>query len=175
MKKLVLTLAVAIVASATFAQETVVKKMDAVKITKSDVPSPVIQKAEKDFPDASPFQYYSVGETAVSKDWKVSEQVDFKETEKIDHYSVQMKGKNSSYEALYDADGKLLMSKKVEKDVALPQPVLQAVAKDYPGVTLKKDQHTKLTEHGKMKDYYVISLANGKKVTYSADGTSLKK
>ena len=50
------------------------------------------------------------------------------------------------------------MSKKVEKDVALPQPVLQAVAKEYPGVTLKKDQHTKITEHGKMKNYYVISL-----------------
>ena len=67
------------------------------------------------------------------------------------------------------------MSKKVEKDVALPQPVLQAVAKEYPGVSLKKDQHTKITEHGNMKDYYEISLANGKKATYAADGTSLKK
>jgi hypothetical protein len=34
MKKLVLTLAVAIVSSATIAQETAVKKMDAVKISK---------------------------------------------------------------------------------------------------------------------------------------------
>ena len=175
MKKLVLTLAVAFVSSATFAQETAVKKMDAVKIGKSDVPSPVIQKAAKDFPDASPFQYYSVGETAVSKDWKVSEQVDFKETEKIDHHSVKMKGKNSNYEALYDEEGKLLMSKKVEKDVALPQPVLMAIAQEYPGLSLKKDEHTKITEHGKMKDYYVISLANGKKVTYNADGTAIKK
>ena len=41
MKKLVLTLAAAIVCLATFAQETAVKKMDAVKINKSDVPRPV--------------------------------------------------------------------------------------------------------------------------------------
>ena len=86
-----------------------------------------------------------------------------------------MKGKDSNYEALYDAEGKLLMSKKVEKDVALPQPVLMAVAQEYPGVSMKKDEHTKITEHGKMKDYYVISLANGKKVTYNADGTAIKK
>ena len=175
MKKLVLTLAVAFVSSAAFAQEEVVKKMDAVKLTKSDVLSPVIDQAQKDFPDASPFQFYSVGETSVSNDWKVAEEVDFKETEKIDHYSIEMKGKNSHYEALYDEEGKLLMSKQFEKDVALPQPVLQALAKEYPGVSLKKDEHTKTTDHGKKKDYYVVSLANGKKVTYAADGTQLKK
>jgi hypothetical protein len=175
MKKLVLTLAVALASSAAFAQEHAVKTMDAVKITKSDVPGPVVQQAQKDFPDASPFQFYSVGETAVSKDWKVSEDVDFKEGEEIDHYSVEMKGKNSSYEALYDAKGKLLMSKKVEKDVAIPQPILQALNKEYPGVGLKKDVHTKTTDHGKKKDYYVITLANGNKVTYAADGTPMKK
>jgi len=175
MKKLVLTLTVAVVSSAAFAQEEVVKKMDAVKITKSDVPGPVMQQAQKDFPNASPFQFYSVGENSVSKDWKISEDVDFKENEKVDHYSVEMKGKDSHYEALYDEEGKLLMSKQFEKNVALPQPVLQALAKDYPGVTLKKDEHTKTIDHGKKKDYYVVSLANGKKVTYAADGTQLKK
>lgn len=175
MKKLVLTLAVAFASSVAFAQDKAVKEMDAVKITKSDVPGPVIQQAEKDFPNASPFQFYSVGETSVSNDWKVTEEVDFSEVEKIDHYTVHMKSKNSNYEALYDENGKLLMSKEYQKDVALPQPVLQALAKEYPGVSLRKDEHIKTTDHGKKKDYYVVSLANGKKVTYAADGTKLKK
>lgn len=171
MKKLVSILTVAFVSSAAFAQEKVVKEMDAVKITKSDVPGPVIQQAEKDFPNASPFEYYSVGETSVSKDWKVSEDVNFAENEEIDHYSVEMKGKNSHYEALYDEKGKLLMSKEYQKDVALPQPVLQSVAKAYPGVSLKKDEHSKVVDHGKQKEYYVVTLSNGKKLTYAPDGT----
>jgi hypothetical protein len=85
-----------------------------------------------------------------------------------------MKGKNSNYEALYDAKGKLLMSKEYQKDVALPQPVLQSIAKAYPGVALKKDEHSKVVDHGKKKEYYVVYLANGKKLTYLPDGT-LKK
>jgi hypothetical protein len=175
MKTLALTLTVAFASSTAFAQEEVVKKMDVVKISKSDVPSTVVEQAQKDFPNASPFQFYSVGETSISNDWKVSEDVNFKESDKVDHYSIEMKGKNSHYEALYDEGGKLLMSKQFEKDVALPQPVLQALAKEYPGVSLKKDTHTKIVEHGTMKDYYVVSLGNGKKVTYAADGTLLKK
>lgn len=170
MKKLVSILAVAVAATTAFAQETAVKKMDAVKITKSDVPSAVVQKAEKDFPDASPFQFYSVGETSISKDWKVSEDVDFKETDKIDHYSVEMKGKNSHYEALYDEKGKLLMSKEVQKDVALPQPVLHSIAQSYPNVAMKKDVHSKIIDHGQKKEYYVIQMENGKKLTYTPDG-----
>ena len=171
MKKLVSILAVALASSTALAQEKVVKEMDAVKITKSDVPGPVIQQAEKDFPNASPFQYFSVGETSVSKDWKVTEEVNFAESEKVDHYSVEMKGKNSHYEALYDEKGKLLMSKEYQKDVALPQPVLQSVAKAYPGVSLTKDEHSKVIDHGKKKEYYVVTLANGKKLTYTPDGT----
>lgn len=42
MKKLVLMFVVALLSSAAFAQESLVKKMKAVKISKSDVPSPVI-------------------------------------------------------------------------------------------------------------------------------------
>ena len=52
--------------------------MDAVKVSKSDVPGPVIVQVEKDFPNVSPFQFYSVGESSVSKDWKVSEDIEIK-------------------------------------------------------------------------------------------------
>src|SRR5688572_16879932 len=124
MKKLV-TIALVAISTAAFAQEQVLKEMDAVKVSKSDVPGPIVTQAQKDFPDASPFEFYSVGESSVSKDWKITEDVNISEGQTIDHYVVEMKGKDSYYHALYDGDGKLIMSREWQKDVALPQPVVE--------------------------------------------------
>jgi hypothetical protein len=160
----------------TYAQEKVMKEMDAVKVSKSDVPDPLVQKAEKDFPGATPFAYYTAGETTLSNDWKVTENVDIKPGEKIDHYTVHMKGKGSEFEALYDASGKLIMSREVQKNVALPKPVLDAFGKSkYKGTALKKDKHYKMIEHGTKKEYYVVTLSDGKKLTFAPDGTILKE
>lgn len=174
MKKLITILMTAI-ATVGFAQEKILKEMDAVNVSKSDVPGPVVKQAAKDFPNVSPVKFYNVGETSVSKDWHISESVNFNEGDKIDHYVVEMKGKNSYYHALYDASGKLLMSREWQKNVALPTGVRQAVAKSYPGVDLKKDEHSKVTDHGKKKEYYVVTLDNGDKLTYLPDGTLAKK
>lgn len=174
MKKLITISLVAFAVTAT-AQEKVLKEMDAVKVDKSKVPGPVVQQAEKDFPNVSPVQFYNVGETSVSKDWKISEDVNFGEGDKVDHYVVEMKGKDAFYHALYDARGKLLMSREWQKDVALPAPVTQAIAKAYPGVGLKKDEHSKVIDKGKKKEYYVVTLANGKKVTYLPNGALARK
>lgn len=175
MKNLVAMLMIAFAAYPVMAQEKVLKEMDAVKVSKSNVPGPVIQQVEKDFPNESPFQFYNVGETTVSTDWKISENVSFEEADKIDHYVVEMKGKDSYYHALYNAKGKLLMSREWQKDVALPPAVAKTVAEAYPGVALKKDEHSKVTDHGKKKEYYVVTLTNGKKVTVLPDGTLAKK
>ena len=161
--------------SAASAQEVVLKEMDAKKVSKSEVPGTVVAQAEKDFPNVSPFQFYNVGETSVSKDWQVSEDVNFDEGKKVDHYVIEMKGKNAYYHALYDEKGKLLMSREWQKDAALPAPVAQAISKDYPGVKLKKDEHSKVVDHNKKNEYYVVTLSNGKKVTYLPDGKSAKK
>lgn len=67
------------------------------------------------------------------------------------------------------------MSREWQKDVALPPAVAKAVVQQYPGVALKKDEHSKVTDHGKKKEYYVVTLVNGKKVTVLPDGTLAKK
>jgi hypothetical protein len=163
------------VAYATFAQEKVLKEMDAVKIDKNSVPASVSSQATKDFQNASPYQFYSVGETSLSKDWKVSEEVDIQKSDKFDHYVVELKGKDSYFHALYDSKGKLLMSREWQKDVALPAPVSAAITKAYPGVGLTKDEHSKVVDKGKSKEYYVVTLSTGKKVTALPDGTLVKK
>lgn len=175
MKKLITMLMIAFTVCSVQAQEKILKEMDAKNISKSDVPGPVIQQAEKDFPNASPFQFYNIGETSISSNWKISESVDFSESDKIDHYVVEMKGKDAYYHALYDAKGKLLMSREWQKDAALPTAVSRVVVQQYPGVALKKDEHSKVIDHGKKKEYYVVTLANGKKLTVLPDGTLAKK
>jgi len=176
MKKLIVTCLAALYILSSYAQDKVLKEMDAVKISKSDTPGPVIKQAEKDFPNASPFQFYAVGDTTLSKDWKITEDQNFSKGDKIDHYSVEMRGKDSYYHALYDASGKLLMSRKEEKNVALPKAIMTAYESGpYKGVALKKDKHYKITDHGKKQNYYEVYLANGKKLVYNADGTLVKK
>lgn len=175
MKKLIVTLVVLLPFFTAAAQEKVLKEMDAVKISKSEVPGPLVQKVQKDFPNVSPFQYYMVGDTAMSRDWKITDEVNFSEGDKIDHYSVEMKGKDGYYHALYDANGKLLMSRVEQKDVALPSAVMKSIGRDYEGIGLKKDKHYKLVDHGKKTEYYEVTLNNGKKLYYKKDGTQVKK
>ncbi|MGC3943343.1 MAG: hypothetical protein QM762_02210 [Chryseolinea sp.] len=175
MKTLLTTFALLCIALTSFAQDEKVKEMDVKLLNKDAVPGPVVAKAEKDFPDASPFKYYNVGETTVNKDWRVSESVNMKAGEKITYYKVDMKGKNSNFEALYDATGKLMMSKEEQKDVALPPAVRTAWASgEYKDAGLAKDKHVKIIDHGKKTEYYVLSLKDGRKVTYDASGKMQK-
>lgn len=175
MKKIIATLAAMSLAFVVLAQEEILKEIDAVKVSESDVPGPVVKEIEDDFPNMSPFQYYNIGETSVSSDWKISEEVNFDQGDKIDHYVVEMKGENANYHALYDSEGKLLMSREMQKDVALPHPIVESIAKKYPGVGIKKDEHSKVIDHDKKEEYYVVTLANGKKITFLPDGTVVKE
>lgn len=171
MKTLLTTLAALAITLGSFAQDAKVKEMDAVLVNKDAVPGAVVAKAEKDFPDASPFKYYNVGETNLNRDWRVTESVDMKTGDQIKYYKVDMKGKNSNFEALYDGTGKLVMSREEQKDVALPPAVRNAWASgEYKDVPLIKDKHVKVVDHGKKTEYYVLSLKDGKKVTYDSNG-----
>ena len=175
MKTLFMTCVALCVALVCVAQAEKAKEMDAVLVNKDAVPGPVVAKAEKDFPDASPFKYYNVGESNLNRDWRVTESVDLKPGEKIKYYKVDMKGKDSDFEALYDATGKLVMSRQVQKDVALPAAVRNAWASsDLKNEPLVKDKHVKITDHDKKTEYYVLTLKDGRKVTYGADGTLQK-
>ncbi|HTF16786.1 MAG TPA: hypothetical protein VK658_01870 [Chryseolinea sp.] len=176
MKTILITCAAFCIALSGIAQDDKVKEMDAKLVNKDAVPGPIVAKAQKDFPNASPFNYYSVGESNLNRDWNVTESVDMKAGEKIDYYKVDMKGKNGNFEALYDGTGKLVASKEEQKDVALPPAVRNAWATgEYKGMALEKDKHVKVTDHGKKTEYYVLSLAGGKKVTYDASGKLVKK
>lgn len=175
MRTLFITCAALCLALCGNAQDQKAKEMDAVLVNKDAVPGPVVAKAEKDFPDASPFRYYNVGETNLNRDWRVTESVDLKRGETISYYKVDMKGKNSNFEALYDQTGKLVMSREEQKDVALPVAVRNAWASsDLKDAQLIKDKHVKVIDHNKKTEYYVLFLKDGRKVTYGADGTVQK-
>ena len=174
--QLKLTFVALFIAVGSFAQTQPAKVMDAKLVNKAAVPGPVVAGAEKDFPDASPFKYYMVGETNVNRDWKVAETVDLSPGETMSFYKVEMKGKNAHFDALYDASGKLVMSKQEQTNVALPPAVLNAWASsEYKSSGLAKDKHVKVIDHGKNQEYYVLTMKDGKKVTYDATGKLVKK
>ena len=173
MKKLITSTLIVFVTLTAFAQtpEKALKSVDLVKLKKSEVPGNLEAQVQQDFPNVGPVNIFTAADTVVTKDWRVSEDIDFDEGEEINYYKVEMKGKDSYYEALYDSNSKLIMSKEIQKDVALPSAVRQAYAtSEYKDQPLEKDKHFKVTNHGNSKEYYEIYLKDGKKLHYTADG-----
>lgn len=176
MKKTLTIAAMICISSHVLAQSEPAKVMDATLVNKDAVPGELVSKAEKDFPGASPFQYYMVGETNINRDWRVTESVDLKTGETMKYYKVDMKSNKGNFEALYDATGNLIMSREEQKDVALPPAVSRAWASgEFKNTRLAKDKHVKVIDHGKKTEYYVLTLSDGKKVTYDASVKLVKK
>jgi hypothetical protein len=171
MKNLTVVIIALAVCVTSFAQEKVLKEMKAEKINKSAAPEAVVVQAQKDFPKATPVQYYSVGETSKSEDWKISEEVNFDQGDKVQHYGVHLQGEGGEYQALYDDNGKLVMSKQYEKDTALPKPIAETLSKDFPGAKAKSDGHVKVIHHsGVKKEYYDVVLEDGKHLIFTETG-----
>jgi hypothetical protein len=61
--------------------------------------------------------------------------------------------KNNTY-----SKGELVMSKQYEKNPALPKPVAEALAKDFPGVKVKSYEHIKLIHYSGGKKEYNESI-----------------
>ena len=174
MKKLISSTLILLVAFTAFAQtqEKAMKSVELVKVKKSEVPGDLEAQVQEDFPNAGPVNIFTAADTTVTSDWKVSEEINFEEGDEIDYYHVEVKGKDSYYEALYDSNSKLIMSKEVQKDVNLPQAIRTAYASsEYKDIPIAKDKHYKVTHHGNNKDYYVVYLKNGKKLHFNPDGT----
>jgi hypothetical protein len=174
MKKLITSTLIVMVTITTFAQaqQKTMKSVELVKVKNSDAPGGLEAQVQQDFSNAGPVNIFTAADTTVTSDWKVSEEINFEEGDHIDYYHVEMKGKDSYYEALYDSNNKLIMSKEIQKDAALPQAIRTAYASsEYKDIPIAKDKHFKVTHHGNNKDYYVVYLKNGKKLHYNPDGT----
>src|SRR5690606_32021232 len=100
--------------------------------------------------------------------------------DKIDHYSVLVKGKKGGYAyGLYDKDGELKSMKIVAIDFELP-PSIRTVATTgkYAGYTISSDKFVKILDQRKDKEYVVVRVEKGsdkRKLYFSPDGKLIKE
>jgi hypothetical protein len=102
-------------------------------------------------------------------------QYDLKEsefyTDDYDSYKVTFYIPDGQIVAAYDKDGNVLRTIEKYKDIALPKPVLDAIAKQYPKWSVYKDVYG-ITYHqntGAKKTYKVTLLNKDKKIHVKLD------
>jgi uncharacterized membrane protein YkoI len=129
-----------------FAQASAAEK----ELGKRQVPKPVLEAFEKAYPNAKGVEY---------------EQELF---EGQPAYEVEYKENGKEYESLYRADGTLLQQEEAIDAKALPDPVIQAVAKAHPKAKIKEAEKL-MKPDGTLIGYEVEIVEEGRKYEIKLD------
>jgi hypothetical protein len=147
------------------------------KITKKMTPQQVIDSLEARFPNAKSVNYYKVAATAAKKGWEITAEDNLEAGAEVEFYTISFKRDDFKYYGLYKADGTLVRSKYEEKDVELPEKVVQSIksiASQFPGYKISGKTHFKSFNHTKNTEHYEITAKKGKetrKFIFAPDGT----
>ena len=112
-----------------------------IKVKEAEIPAAVVQSFKKDFTNGQAEEWTIVPAALVAEEYTISGYDNLK-GEKPTAYEVKVKGSNMRGEAVYSQDGKLMFSKEVIKDTALPATVVRAVSTKYPGYNFTNDEET---------------------------------
>ncbi len=147
--------------------------MEQLTLKKGNIPPAVVKAAEDLFKGtqlkwgAFPFELKQYG-------WEKNSDYN----EPIDHYEVYLKTKdgNEVY-AVFEATGQLIRYREIDKDMALPLPVLKAIANsEYKNWKIGQGTEIVKTEQNKTVDHFIVKVQNGKQkktLYYSAAGEQL--
>ena len=120
------------------------------EMNKYKVPKAVLQAFEKAYPNA--------------------EEVEFEE-EKNDAkvvYEVEFKESGREYEVLFDSNGQILQTEEALDVKALPEPIIQAIFKEYPEAIIEDAE--KITSSSNESSIYEINIiTKGKKLELEMD------
>jgi hypothetical protein len=180
MKKYLLLLAGVLGYAHSFSQDDALVIQGTKKISKKLTPQQVVDSLNKKFPDAKSVDYYKVSADAVKNGWTVTEQDNLASGAEVDYYTISFKREDMKYYALFDQEGKLVMSKLEEKVAELPEPIKQSIAslqQQYPGYTVISKTYYKNLNHSKEKEYYEVIAQKEKTkkhLFYNMDGTLAK-
>lgn len=162
------------------AQETAIFSVDAKKISQTETPVSVLEAVERDFPGNEVVDYFLYNDELVNSEWSVTVEDNVKPDDKVDHYTVLIKGKKGGYAyGLYDKDGVLKSMKMVAVDFELPSSMRTiATTGKYAGYTISSDKFVKILDQRKDKEYVVVRVEKGndqKKLFFSSDGKLIKE
>ena len=167
MKKVITLIALAFtVMAAAHAQNSEIR----IKARETEIPVAIVEAFKTDYLGAKADEWAIVPAIIVGEEYIVSG-YDNLNGEKPTSYLVKIKGTNLRGEAVYDKNGKLMYSKEVIKDVALPAVVRNAVGAKYPGYSFIKDQETIKQGKSDFIHYRVIIEKGKEKMALAVDAS----
>jgi len=154
------------------------------KIPMKLTPKEVIDSLKKRFPNAKAVQFYKTTPQTIKNGWVVNQEDNMTSTSELDSYTLSFTRDDFQYYALFDAHGKLLMSKYEEYDASVPQAVKTAlinhVGKNYKDYQVTSKNYYKRVNNDNHKEYYEVKAVNKKNKNdtkmfrVAPDGTILK-
>ncbi len=139
-----------------FAQDVIYSE----KIKKGDVPAAIIESVAQDYPDFTIEEMVAIPVEYVESDVYVNR--DIKSIDDYDTFEITLEGKGKEFTATYDRSGNLISTNEHLKNIAPPAAVRSAIAKAYPGWTIKKDVYNMSSyENGKARQRYRMELTKG--------------
>jgi hypothetical protein len=150
------------------------------KISEKMTPQQVIDSLHEHFPDARSVKYYKMPADVANRGWAISQKDNLEAGDDIDYYTLTFTSDSLQYYGLYNKEGKLLVSRVVEKMASLPEPItssLTTLGQLYPGYKLISKTYFKHHNYSNSEEYYeVVAKKGNKKKTlyYLPDGTLTK-
>lgn len=155
MKKLIFTF-VCIIAGLAMAQaQTETLTLKAVK--KGEEPAAVMNAIKHDFPKAIVDDLRLLPAKLYGEQWSVNLQGDLGGNAP-DSYLVNMKIGNENYKAVYDKAGKLISSKTIIKEAALPSEITKTISSKYPSWKIENDRERISYKKGSLKEAYHVQI-----------------
>ncbi len=168
MRKFLIGLCFLGLTSSAFAQDVIYSA----KIKKEKVPAEVVSAVDNDFKGYSVVDYSAIPVTLVEDNVVVTADKDFDPSD-YDSYEVTLSGKNTTMNAYYNSDGRLVSTYENIKDIALPSVIERAIESKYPKAKVLSDRYvsTNYKMDGKTKVYYHVEIMNnGEKHRLYIDG-----
>ncbi len=143
-------------------------------LKKGNIPPAVLKAADELFKGNTQIKWGVFPYELKDYGWEVNKDYN----EPIDHYEIYLKTSNGgdAY-AVFEPNGELIKYRLKDKNMALPEPILNAISKSaYKDWKVGGDTEIVKSSQKKVAEHFVVTLVKGnqkKKVYYSMNGNEL--
>jgi hypothetical protein len=148
------------------------------EVKKGEEPQAVLDAVKQDFPGSSVGNISILPHLLYGEEWDVTtDDEEDDDAQAPDYYQVSASGKNTSFTAVYDKNGKLLRSREILKGDALPDAITTTLNKRYAGWKVAGDRE-KIKDAKGVTVTYKVLLQKGKekrRVAFDPSGKIIKE
>ncbi|GGF47142.1 PepSY-like domain-containing protein [Echinicola rosea] len=142
------------------------------QVSDSEVPKAVVEAIKKDFPQSVVDEVKILPADGIDS-WKVTDvQNTMSPGDEMTYYAISFYGDGVSGQVLYDADGEMVVYKKVITNEALPPSIRSYIGNNYSGWAFIKDKEIIKKSPTAATDVYTVVIKKGNdKKTLHFDGS----